>query len=162
MSDGAAGNLNQDISVGFKIPLFGNPQLADPDNLYELVTPIPPEGNFKNIRVNAAGRYRVAVTLGLEAQEDGTGIDDNIVEVRLQITDVYGNVRFPGAFQHSTEMEGTASGQDDDGAVSFVEVIEINEDDVISVLSYQSSSTGNASVELNGSRPSSFYLIKIN
>lgn len=162
VSDDDAGNLNQDISVGFKIPIFGNPEINDNNNLYTVLDPDPITGS-RNLRVNAQGRYRIAVTLGLEAQDDnGDSTNDNIIEVRLQVTDSSNNISFPGAYQHSTEMEDTSGDQDDDGAVSFVEIIELNKDDVLSLVSYQSSPNGDDTVELNGTRPSSFYIIKIN
>jgi|GEM_PF-2404283 len=164
VSDASAGNLNQDVSVGYKIPLFGNPEFNDSNNLYEVIDPNPSAGsNFKNLKINASGRYRIAVTLGLEAQDDnGISTNDNIVEVRLQVTDSAGNISYPGAYQHSTEMADTSGNEDDDGAVSFVEILELDQNDVLSVVSYQSSDNGGDSVELNGTRPSSFFILKIN
>jgi hypothetical protein len=50
----------------------------------------------------------------------------------LRITDKFGNISYPGAYQHSTEMEDTTGNEDDD-AVSFVEVLELKEGDIISV-----------------------------
>jgi hypothetical protein len=79
----------------------------------------------------------------------------------LRITDKFGNIFYPGAYQHSTEMEDTTGNEDDD-AVSFVEVLELKEGDIISVVSYRSSASGPDRVELNGTRPSSFFIIKIN
>jgi hypothetical protein len=78
----------------------------------------------------------------------------------LRITDKFGNIFYPGAYQHSTEMEDTTGNEDDD-AVSFVEVLELKEGDIISVISYRSAS-GPDRVELNGTRASSFFIIKIN
>ncbi|BAO55644.1 hypothetical protein NMS_1635 [Nonlabens marinus S1-08] len=161
VADGAAGDLNQDVSAGFKIPIFGNPEFNDNNNLYETVGANSTEQS-KNLKINASGRYRIAVTLGLEAQEDNDLIDDNVVEIRLQITDSLGNTTYPGSNQHSSEMDDNRNSEDDDGAVSFVEIIELKKDDVISLASYRSNASGDNIVWLNASRPSSFYIIKIN
>ena len=160
-ADGVAGDLNQDISAGFKIPIFGNPEFVDNNNLYQTVGANSTEQS-KNLKLNANGRYRIAVTLGLEAQEDPDAVDDNVIEIRIQVEDRLGNITYPGSKQHSSEMDDNRNAEDDDGAVSFVEIIELNKDDVISLVSYRSNPDGNNIVWLNSSRPSSFYIIKIN
>ncbi|KQC34207.1 hypothetical protein AAU57_13335 [Nonlabens sp. YIK11] len=161
VADNTAGDLNQDESAGFKIPIFGNPEFENSNNLYEMVGANAVERR-KNLRVNAKGRYRIAVTLGLEAQEDDDSIDDNLVEIKIQVTSNLGVISYPGADQHSSEMEDNRTGEDDDGAVSFVEILELEEGDVLSLVSYRANNSGNNIVWLNSSRPSSFYIIKIN
>lgn len=164
VNEGDAGDLNQPESTGFLIPIFGNREFLNDNGLYENIDPIPTSNSkFKNLKVNATGRYRIALTLGIESQDNAASLRNrNIIEVRLKITDDAGNISYPGAYNHSTEMEVTASNEDDDGAVSLVEVLELQKGDIISVVSYRANSMATDPVWLNKDRPSSFFIIKIN
>lgn len=101
-----------------------------------LFTPVADtSGSFNSVQVGENGRYRITVIISLEL---ATGSGTGAIQGRLKITDNSTTpvVRYDGSYHRSTEMDETGSpgnGIDDDGTLYFTEVVELNENDKVSV-----------------------------
>jgi hypothetical protein len=152
--DDVAGDLNQPEAAVFQVPILGTEIFNESPILYSVLN------NGRELQVAADGRYRIMVSLGIESQDDlDTDNDYNIIECALSILSA-GVSSYPSSFQHSSEMNDTNNNLDDDGSISFTEILELNANDIISLRTYSASLSGNNVVYMN--RPSNFFIIKIN
>jgi hypothetical protein len=147
-------NGSQDFNVSpatpVQIKLFGTTLFNDEPDLYQVHTD-------KGLLIKADGRYKVMSAISIEG-----GFGNNTIESRVRI-DRGMNTFYPGSFYESEDLGITNNQQDDDGSISFVEILELKKGDLVSMEVYGTEDRGAGQVVYFRSVGAcTFLMIKIN
>ncbi|ALM21619.1 hypothetical protein AAT17_10420 [Nonlabens sp. MIC269] len=147
-------DVNLNTTAGVDVEIMDGVVFNDNLDLFEQVTDA--NNRVTRIKVKKSGRYKITVFIGLE--QDDTTAGSSSIQGRIRIKDSMNSLRFEGSSHRSSEMDRNGTG-DDDGTLSFSEILNLDENDEISINC--SNLEGTAAVYQRDKKGSAFIIEKI-